>query len=81
MTTLGRGEKQGARGSVYYEVGFAHGLNVPVIFTAQEGTKPHFDMSTYPHIFWNSDELPAFQDALTNRILALKELGPGPRLT
>lgn len=70
----------GARGSVYYEAGFAHGLNIPVIFTAQEGTKPHFDTSTYPHIFWNPDELPAFRAALANRILALKELGPGPRL-
>ena len=70
----------GVRGSVYYEAGFAHGLNIPVIFTAQEGTKPHFDTSTYPHICWKPDELPAFQDALTNRILALNELGPGPRL-
>ena len=70
----------GVRGSVYYEAGFAHGLNIPVIFTAQEGTKPHFDTSTYPHIFWNPDNLPAFRDVLTNRILALKELGPGPRL-
>ena len=70
----------GARGSVYYEAGFAHGLNIPVIFTAREGTKPHFDTSTYPHIFWNRDNLPAFRTALTNRILALKELGPGPRL-
>ena len=70
----------GARGSVYYEAGFAHGLNIPVIFTAREGTKPHFDTSTYPHICWKPDELPAFRTALTNRILALKELGPGPRL-
>ena len=70
----------GARGSVYYEAGFAHGLNIPVIFTAQEGTKPHFDTSTYPHICWSPNDLPAFRTALTNRILALKELGPGPRL-
>ena len=70
----------GARGSVYYEAGFAHGLNIPVIFTAQEGTKPHFDTSTYPHICWTPNDLPAFRTALTNRILALKELGPGPRL-
>ena len=71
----------GARGSVYYEAGFAHGLNIPVIFTAREGTTPHFDTYTYPHIFWNPDELPAFQDKLRDRILAIKELGPGPRLT
>ena len=71
----------GARGSVYYEAGFAHGLNIPVIFTARDGTTPHFDTATYPHIFWNPDELPAFQKALKNRILAINELGPGPRLT
>ena len=71
----------GARGSVYYEAGFAHGLNIPVIFTAKDGTKPHFDTSTYPHICWKPDDLPAFKTALTNRILALKELGPGPRST
>ena len=69
----------GARGSVYYEAGFAHGLNIPVIFTARDDTKPHFDTATYPHIFWNPDELPAFQDKLRDRILAIKELGPGPR--
>ena len=71
----------GVRGSVYYEAGFAHGLNIPVIFAAKDGTKPHFDTSTYPHIFWKPDDLLAFKTALTNRILALKELGPGPRST
>ena len=71
----------GARGSVYYEAGFAHGLNIPVIFTARDDTKPHFDTSAYPHIFWKPDELPAFHDKLRDRILAIKELGPGPRLT
>lgn len=71
----------GVRGSVYYEAGFAHGLNIPVIFAAKDGTKPHFDTSTYPHIFWKPDDLPSFKTALTNRILALKELGPGPRST
>ena len=71
----------GARGGVYLEVGLSLGLNIPVIFTAKEGTKPHFDTSTYPHICWKPDDLPAFRTALTNRILALKELGPGPRST
>lgn len=70
---------EGARGSVYYEAGFAHGLNIPVIFTAKEGVKPHFDTATYPHILWHPDKLPTFQSALKDRILALKELGPGPR--
>lgn len=64
------------RGSVYYEAGFAHGLNLPVIFTAREGTQPHFDTRQYPHIMWKTHQ--QLRTDLTNRILALPELGPGP---
>ncbi len=71
----------GARGGVYLEIGLALEQDIPVIFTAERGTKPHFDISPYPHIFWNRDNLPAFRAALTNRIMNLKELVPGPRLT
>ncbi len=71
----------GARGGVYLEIGISLGQDIPVIFTAERGTKPHFDISPYPHIFWNRDNLPAFRAALTNRIMNLKELVPGPRLT
>lgn len=70
----------GARGGVYLEAGRALEQDIPVIFTAERGTKPHFDISPYPHIFWNRDELPAFRAALTERITNLEELGPGPRL-
>ena len=66
------------RGSVYYEAGFAHGLNLPVIFAAREGTQPHFDTRQYPHIMWKTPE--ELRTQLTNRILALPELGPGPNV-
>ena len=44
----------GERGGVYYEAGFAHGLNIPVFFTCQKGflEKIHFDTRQYNHIEW-----------------------------
>jgi hypothetical protein len=44
----------GVRGGVYYEAGFAHGLNIPVIFTCQEDaiSNVHFDTRQYNHIVW-----------------------------
>lgn len=73
--------KDGARGSVYYEAGLARGLNIPVIYTARQDIKPHFDTATYQHIFWTRDRLNDFRSALKERILKLPGLGPGPRLT
>ena len=55
----------GQRGSVYYEAGFAHGLNVPVIFLCQERSEQDkqseqmnlaFDTRQYPHILWKDEE-------------------------
>jgi nucleoside 2-deoxyribosyltransferase len=66
----------GARGGVYYEAGFAHGLNIPVIFTCREDVidKVHFDTRQYNHITWaKSDQL---RDRLAKRISAT--LGDGP---
>ena len=50
--------KQGVRGSVYYEAGFAHGLGLPVIFATRQNQvkKLHFDTSHYSHIAWKSSE-------------------------
>lgn len=73
--------KDGARGSVYYEAGLARGLNIPVIYTARQDIKPHFDTATYQHIFWTCDRLTDFRSSLKDRILKLPGLGPGPRLT
>ena len=68
--------KDGARGGVYYEAGFAHGLNLPVIFTCREDAVEtlHFDTEHYNHIVWsNPMEL---REKLKNRILAV--IGEGP---
>ena len=44
----------GARGSVYYEAGFAQGFGLPVIFTCQTDImcKVRFDTNHYPYIRW-----------------------------
>lgn len=60
----------GARGGVYYEAGFAHGLNIPVIFTCRDDalSHVHFDTRQYNHIVWTT---PAeLRSRLANRISA-----------
>ena len=66
----------GARGGVYYEAGFAHGLNIPVIFTCQEDAigKVHFDTRQYNHITWKTPG--ELQARLAQRISAT--IGDGP---
>jgi len=69
-------DEAGARGGVYYEAGFAHGLNIPVIFTCRKDAlhKVHFDTRQYNHIDWESyDDL---RERLAQRISAT--LGDGP---
>lgn len=69
-------EKCGARGGVYYEAGYAHGLGIHVIFTCRKDLieHVHFDTRQYNHIVWeNPDEL---RTALTARIAAV--VGDGP---
>ncbi len=50
----------GARGGVYYEAGFAHGLDLPVIFTCRRDMIDrgliHFDTRQYNHIVWETPE-------------------------
>ena len=69
-------DETGARGGVYYEAGFAHGLNIPVVFTCRKDTlgEVHFDTRQYPHIVWGTPE--ELRDGLTKRISAV--LGDGP---
>lgn len=49
-----------ARGGVYYEAGFAHGLGLPVIFTCRkdviDGGLIHFDTRQYNHIVWETTD-------------------------
>lgn len=65
-----------ARGGVYYEAGFAQGLNIPVIWTVNAACIDfvHFDTRQYSHIVWN--EPSDLRTKLYNRIAAL--LGEAP---
>ena len=69
----------GPRGGVYYEAGYAHGLNIPVIFTCRKDAleNVHFDTRQYPHIVWESSQ--ELRDSLEKRISAV--LGDGPLKT
>lgn len=71
-------DDRGARGSVYYEAGFAHGLGIPVIFTCRHDLidELHFDTRQYPHIGWT--EPADLREPLKHRIEAV--IGRGPRL-
>ena len=62
----------GSRGSVYYEVGFAQGLDLPVIFTcrADQIRKLAFDTNHFLHLDWRADAPEALIERLKNRILA-----------
>lgn len=68
--------EDGARGGVYYEAGFAHGLNIPVIFTCHKDAldKVHFDTRQYNHIVWEEPE--DLCKKLSQRISAT--IGDGP---
>lgn len=48
----------GARGGVYYEAGFAHGLGIPVIFSVRQEDlhRVHFDTRQFSHIVWQDIE-------------------------
>ena len=66
----------GARGGVYYEAGFAHGLGIDVIFTCREDKIDdlHFDTRQFNHIAWYTPE--ELKKKLTQRISAV--FGDGP---
>ena len=66
----------GARGGVYYETGFRHALNLPVIFTCRKDAleKLHFDTAHYNHIVWTNPE--DLREKLKTRILAVIGVGP-----
>ncbi len=68
--------RRGARGGVYYEAGFAHGLNIPVIFTCRKNAlkRIHFDTRQYNHIVWKNPE--ELREKLEERIGAV--IGDGP---
>lgn len=45
-----------AKPNVYYELGYAQGLNKPVIVTAYKGTDLPFDVNDVPTVYWESQE-------------------------
>ena len=61
----------GQRIAVYFEAGFARGLNIPVIWTCNENEKDEvsksFDTRQYNHIFWKNPM--DLKDQLKDRIL------------
>lgn len=70
----------GTRPNVLYEAGYAKGLGIPVIFTAEkcmlEEKRLPFDVQQYRTIGWESDKLRDFQEQLAAHISVA--LGPGP---
>ncbi len=71
------GEK-GARGSVYYEAGFAHGLAIPVFFTCRKDQIDdlHFDTNHFLHLDWSADAPEDLLEPLKSRIEANMGIGP-----
>ena len=69
--------KAGARGGVYYEAGFAHGLNIHVFFTCRKNLidSLHFDIRQYSTVLWETPE--ELREKLANRISAV--IGDGPK--
>jgi hypothetical protein len=59
------------RPNVYYEAGFAFGLDIPIIRTIKSGHKPHFDTRQYNHIVWTDED-----DLRTQLIARIKAI-PG----
>jgi hypothetical protein len=66
----------GHRGGVYFEAGFAHGLNLPVIYTCRKSDMPglHFDVRQFNTIDW--EDAAELAQRLANRIAAV--IGDGP---
>ena len=68
--------KAGARGGVYFEAGFAYGLDIPVFLTCRKGCKEgvHFDIGHLNRLEWETPE--DLRKQLKNSIEAI--LGRGP---
>ena len=73
-------DERGARGSVYYEAGLAHGLDIPVIFTCRDDQIDdlHFDTNHFLHLAWSADAPEELIEPLKNRITA--NIGEGPHV-
>ena len=56
------------RPNVYYEIGYAHGLQKEVVLTAQKGTPVHFDIASHNVIFYESAT--ELEDRIAKRLQA-----------
>jgi hypothetical protein len=67
-----------SRGGVYFEAGFAYGLNIPVIWTCRESDIEgvHFDTRQFSHILWSDPAV--FEKDLNDRIRHI--VGEGPKI-
>jgi hypothetical protein len=74
-------EPEKPRGGVYFEAGFALGLNIPVIWTCKDTSLKdvHFDTRQYAHIVWK--DATDLYSQLKNRIAATIGHGPVPTQT
>jgi hypothetical protein len=59
------------RPNVFYEAGYAHGLNKIPIYIARHGTKIHFDLHDYPIIFFHN--MKELREGLAKRLRATAE--------
>ena len=68
----------GARGGVYFEAGYALGLQIPVIFACRRDIvdKLHFDTRQYAHIIWDTPS--DLRVSIRDRILARIGQGSAP---
>ncbi|CAN5272158.1 hypothetical protein BH10PSE9_BH10PSE9_00570 [soil metagenome] len=68
-------EQDRARGGVYFEAGFAFGLNIPVVWTCRTDAiaNVHFDTRQFNHIVWADPAELRFR--LKNRIAAVLGYG------
>lgn len=65
-------EMTGKNPNVYYEVGYAHGINKPVIFLTQDLKDIPFDLRDRPHINYEAN-ITALRQRLTERLKSLIE--------
>ena len=88
-TPIKSDDEANARGGVYYEAGFAHGLGRPVFFTCRKDyidtpKALHFDTSHFLHLDWEDNGLGEggkFREELRRRIIAVVGKGPEPPTT
>jgi len=69
----------GQRGGVYFEAGFALGLNKPVIWVCRydQVKEIHFDTRQYNFLLWKPGDYDGLKNALKNRIEASVGRGDG----